>query len=168
MLPVSKRGFVFKFGFGIYKLPIKVAEISEINLTLEIVAWAPLVWPTRIISGDTNPENPPSGWFEREKVSILIIVDVDEYEEGIIICCVLYGFDVNTVDGELYTPSLWFDCATLKVIFGSITLGSKGDVPVDLVLPVTVSPTLKTPEIICISSNFGTQYLVTFVPSKKA
>ena len=33
-------------------------------------------------------------------------------------------------------------------------------------VPVIVSPTENVPEIISISSNFGTQYLVTFTPSK--
>ena len=40
--------------------------------------------------------------------------------------------------------------------------------PVGLILPTTVSPTWNTPETIAISKSFGTQYLVTSLPSKKA
>ena len=36
------------------------------------------------------------------------------------------------------------------------------------IVPVTVSPTWKAPDIISISISFGTQYLVTLTPSKNA
>ena len=36
------------------------------------------------------------------------------------------------------------------------------------IVPVTVSPTWKAPDCISISISFGTQYLVTFTPSKNA
>ena len=44
------------FGSGIQKLPNKLEAISATNLTLEIVAIAPLVSPTKIISSSTHPK----------------------------------------------------------------------------------------------------------------
>ena len=54
--PVSNRGEDVMFGSGIQKLPNKLEAISDINLTLEIVASAPLVSPTKIISSSTHPK----------------------------------------------------------------------------------------------------------------
>ena len=99
LFPDSNLGFVLLFGSGIKKLPIRVALISEINLTSDTVAWAPLVCPTNIIPDSTKPENAPSGWFDREKVSTFNIVEVDEYVEET--DCPVYGLTVNLVVGEL-------------------------------------------------------------------
>ena len=77
--PVSNFGWTLIFGLGTLKLPIKVADMSEINLTFVIVAWAPLVPPIRTIPLSTLPLNCPWGSFDSENVSTFKIVDVDEY-----------------------------------------------------------------------------------------
>ena len=77
--PVSNFGWTLIFGFGMLKLPIKIADTSEINLTFVIVACAPLVFPTRTIPLSTLPPNCPWGSFDNENVSTFKIVDVDEY-----------------------------------------------------------------------------------------
>ena len=78
LFPVSNLGLSKMFGFGTKKLPIKVADKSDINLTLVIVAWAPLVCPTKIMSLSTHPLYPPWNWVANEKVSIFKISEVDE------------------------------------------------------------------------------------------
>ena len=77
---------------------------------------------------------------------------------------VVYGFFAYTLVGALYGPSLWLEFATLNVIFA----GSDAIFWFDVTVPVTVSPTWKTPDFIVISNNLGVQYFVTLIPSKKA
>ena len=115
MVPVSNSGKVIELGSGIKKLPVKLAARSESNLTSLIVACAPLDPPVRTIPGATNPKNSPCASAEREKVSTFKISDVDEYdpESGVL----FYGSSVNVAVGTSYGPSLWFDCATLNVMF---------------------------------------------------
>ena len=60
------------------------------------------------------------------------------------------------------------DWETLKVILAEESLSGLGPNPISFKVPTTVSPTSKVPEIISISKSFGTQYLVTSIPSKKA
>ena len=71
---------------------------------------------------------------------------------------------LNVLVGTLYGPSLWFDCATLNWISAILSLVIWLN-PVLFILPFTVSPTWNDPEVIVISSNLGTQNLVTFCPS---
>ena len=77
--PVSNLGWFTLFGFGIKKLPIKIADKSDTNLTFVIFALAPLVSPIKVIPDSTYPLYWPCAWLEREKVSTFNIVDVDEY-----------------------------------------------------------------------------------------
>ena len=62
--------------------------------------------------------------------------------------------------GALYGPSIWLDAATLNLILGTAKLLICGAHPINLVVPITVSPTWNTPEDIEISINLGTQYFV--------
>ena len=78
LFPVANLGLSKIFGFGIKKLPIKVADKSDINLILVIVAWAPLVCPTKIMPLSTHPLYSPWNWDANEKVSTFKILEVDE------------------------------------------------------------------------------------------
>ena len=51
---------------------------------------------------------------DSDNVSTFNTVEVAEYISGI--CVLLYGFSSYTFTGELYGPSLWFNCANLKII----------------------------------------------------
>ena len=92
-------------------------------------------------------------------------MDVDEYVEGSVVF--VYGFSWKTLVGELYGPSLWFNCATLNNILGDVFLVSSSK-PVLCKTPSTSSPTSNTPLVIEISKSFGTQNLDTSTPSKNA
>ena len=122
------------------------------------------MFPMSTIPSSTHPLNNPWGSLARENVSTFKMVDVDEYDAGKI--WFVYGFSVNVVFGELYGPSLWFNCATLNVITGNSSILAPN--PIWLDTPRITSPTSNTPEIISISNNFGTQYFVTSTPSKNA
>ena len=78
LLPVSNLGLLEIFGLGIKRLPNIFDPRSDINRTLAIVAWAPLVPPTNIISCSTHPQYVPWGSFANEKVSIFNVVEVVE------------------------------------------------------------------------------------------
>ena len=80
------------------RLPIRVADKSDTNLTLVMVAWAPLLLPTNTIPLSTQPLNKPCGSFESENVSIFNNVDVDEYVADN--TWLVYGFSGNIFVGE--------------------------------------------------------------------
>ena len=74
----------------------------------------------------------------------------------------------NVEVGALYGPPLCWGSATLKIISALVPGIDWLPRPVPPIVPTTFSPTWKTPDVISISINFGTQYLVTSLPSKNA
>ena len=78
LVPVSNFGWMLLVGSGINKLPINVADKSEISLTSVIDAWAPLVSPIKVIPLSTYPLYPPWVKFARENISTFRIFDVEE------------------------------------------------------------------------------------------
>ena len=73
--------------------------MSEINLIFVIVAWAPLVLPTKTVLDSTQPLNAPWGAFANEKVSTFKMSEVDEYDADNVLF--VYGFCEKTLDGKL-------------------------------------------------------------------
>ena len=78
LVPDSNDGKLELLGFGIKKLPIKVADLSDINLILPLVAVAPLVSPLNAIPDPTHPKKSPLTCSANDAVSIFRRDEVEE------------------------------------------------------------------------------------------
>ena len=135
--------------------PVKSPKVSGINLTLDTVAWAPLVSPRRVIPSVTNPKYLPNTSSTKELTSIFNIVDDDEYTEGNS-TLLSYGFKLYVDVGLAPGPLLWLGAYALAL-----------NKCVDPTYPFTVSPIINDPEDIAISVSLGARS-IPLVPSKNA
>ena len=119
-------------GSLIHIAPVRSPKLSETNLTLATLAWAPLVNPLRTILVGANPKNAPCAWAQSATVSMFNIVDACEYPSGNVELW-SYGFTVYVSVGLANGPFLWF---------GAANLNSNAVPPI---VPLIVSPTWNDP-----------------------
>ena len=134
-------------GSLIHIAPIKSPKLSETNLTLATLAWAPLVNPLRTILVGANPKNAPCACSQSPTVSIFKTVDACEYPFGNVELG-SYGLMSYVSVGLANGPFLWL---------GAASLNSKAVAPI---VPLIVSPIWNDPVTLNTSKSLG----ITSIP----
>ena len=153
LVPFVKRngGTGVVKGLRIKNVPLTLPTLSVINLTLGIVAIAPLVSPTSTVCVSILPKNLPCASSANDAVSMFKTVEDAEYVLGMVTVG-SYGLVVYVNVGAEKGPLLWLGCAILKNPTKSAPVSP---VLFDWTTATTLSPIWKDPETISISTNFG-------------